>query len=85
MQPDPLFIPKINSWFHRAQEIVLPSLCPNASHPKEREWHMMDVWRALKYYLERTKALQKTDALFCYFQGPAMGRKASTRILGGSN
>lgn len=26
---DPSFIPKVSSWFHRAQELVLPDFCPN--------------------------------------------------------
>lgn len=33
---DSTFIPKINSYFHRAQEIVLLYFCPNPSHDREK-------------------------------------------------
>lgn len=26
---DPTFLPKVNSWFHHAQELVLPDFCPS--------------------------------------------------------
>lgn len=29
---DPTFLPKVNSTFHRAQELVLPNFCPQPSH-----------------------------------------------------
>lgn len=48
---DPLFIPKVNSTFHRAQELVLPNFCPSPSHHLERTWHTLDVHRALRIYL----------------------------------
>lgn len=49
---DSFFLPKVKSTFHRSQEIVLPSLCPNLLHPREREWHTLDIWRALSFYLD---------------------------------
>lgn len=30
---DSSFIPKVNNWFHRAQELILPNLCPDPVHP----------------------------------------------------
>lgn len=33
---DPTFLPKLNSPYHQAQELVLPNFCPNPSHPLER-------------------------------------------------
>ncbi|XP_060550099.1 uncharacterized protein LOC132712496 [Pantherophis guttatus] len=32
---DPVFVPKVNSWFHRAQEFVLPDFCPSPRHHRE--------------------------------------------------
>lgn len=75
LRPEPSFIPKINMWFHSAQEIVLPS------HLKEKEWHMVDVRRVLKYYLKCTKPLCQTYSLFILFRGPAMGKKASIQVV----
>lgn len=47
LRTDPTFWPKVNSWFHRSQEIVLPSFCPNPSQPREKTWYILDVRRAL--------------------------------------
>lgn len=44
---DPSFLPKVLSDFHRNQEISLPSFCPHPRHRLEREWHTLDVRRAL--------------------------------------
>ncbi|XP_053126984.1 uncharacterized protein LOC128334322 [Hemicordylus capensis] len=35
MKLDPTFLPKVNTVFHRSQELVLPYFCPNPRHPKE--------------------------------------------------
>ncbi|XP_039174428.1 uncharacterized protein LOC120296645 [Crotalus tigris] len=49
---DPSCIPKVNTWFHRTQELVLPNFCPNPAHRLERQWHKLDVGRALRYYVK---------------------------------
>nr|XP_056717782.1 uncharacterized protein CXorf58 homolog [Euleptes europaea] len=64
LQPDPSFVPKINSKFHRQQEINLPSFCPRPSLPREKSWHTLDLKRALKIYLRRTKDLRRSESLF---------------------
>lgn len=33
---DPTFIPKVNSTFHRSQELVLPNFCPSPRHQLEK-------------------------------------------------
>lgn len=48
---DPTFIPKINTWFHRSQELVLLNFCPRPIHRLECTWHTLDVHRALKIYI----------------------------------
>lgn len=40
---DPTFLPKVNSLFHHAQELVLPNLCPTPAHRLECSWHALDV------------------------------------------
>uniref|UniRef100_A0A8D0L1J2 Core-binding (CB) domain-containing protein n=1 Tax=Sphenodon punctatus TaxID=8508 RepID=A0A8D0L1J2_SPHPU len=61
LRMDEAFIPKVNSTFHRAQEVILPSFCPKPSHPKEKVWHTLDVRRALKIYLRRTSSIRTTS------------------------
>lgn len=45
LHPDPAFIPKVNTLFHREQDIVLPSFCPHPKHLKEQKWHCLDARR----------------------------------------
>lgn len=54
---DPAFMPKINSWFHRAQELVFPDFCPNPLHARE----------ALRIYIKRTQSFRCTEALCVLF------------------
>lgn len=81
LRPDPSFIPKVNSLFHRAQELVLPSFCPRPEHPREKAWHSLDVRRALRFYTERSRSFRKTEALFVNFGGGRQGQKASAGTL----
>ncbi|XP_061439875.1 transmembrane anterior posterior transformation protein 1 homolog isoform X3 [Rhineura floridana] len=57
LKTDPSFRPKVDSVFHCNQDIVLPSFCPNPTHPLEKAWHSLDVRRALKTYLSRTQEI----------------------------
>ncbi|XP_060546167.1 uncharacterized protein LOC132711373 [Pantherophis guttatus] len=79
---DPTFLPKINSPYHRALELVLPDFCPHPTHPLERAWHTLDVRRALRIYLRRTSSLRQTEALLVSFQPSSLGRKISAATLG---
>ncbi|XP_060546579.1 uncharacterized protein LOC132711485 [Pantherophis guttatus] len=79
---DPSFIPKVNSVFHRAQEVVLPNFCPNPRHPLEQRWHTLDVRRALKVYVSRTATFRRSDALFVSFLPASLGSKISSTTLG---
>ncbi|XP_061443331.1 uncharacterized protein LOC133365453 isoform X1 [Rhineura floridana] len=63
LKTDPSFCPKVNSVFHCNQDIVLPSFCPNPTHPLEKAWHSLDVRRALKTYLSRTQDIRQTESL----------------------
>lgn len=79
---DLAFIPKVNSLFHRAQEIVLLNFCPSPVHRLERSWHTLDVRRTLKIYLTCTASLRKTESLFISFQPTSIGVKAMGPMLG---
>lgn len=78
---DPAFLLKVNTIFHREQERLLPSFCPQPQHPRERLWHSLDMQRALTFYLERTRSFRQTDALFLGFQEHKEGMKVSRRSL----
>lgn len=79
---DPSFLPKVNSWFHRAQELVLPDFCPNPAHALERQWRTLDVRRALRIYLKRTSPFRRTESLFVSFQPSSLGSKVTSTTLG---
>lgn len=40
---DSSFVLKVNTWFHRSQELVLQNFCPDPVHHLERKWHFLDV------------------------------------------
>ncbi|XP_068091948.1 uncharacterized protein [Hyperolius riggenbachi] len=69
------FLPKVSSVSNRGQEIILPTFCNKAVHPKEKQWHKLDVRRCLLIYLKRVKQLRKTDRLFVNFTGNKVGEK----------
>lgn len=77
LRPDPSFLPKINSAFHRSQEVILPSFCTEPVHAKERSRYTLDVCRALRFYSDRTKDFCKMESLFIKFGSAHMGEKAS--------
>ncbi|XP_061488048.1 uncharacterized protein LOC133387397 [Rhineura floridana] len=81
LKTDPSFRPKVDSVFHCNQDIVLPSFCPNPTHPLEKSWHSLDVWRALKTYLSRTQEIRRTESLFVSFHPRFMGHKVSNPTL----
>uniref|UniRef100_A0A2H6N6S4 Uncharacterized protein n=1 Tax=Micrurus carvalhoi TaxID=3147026 RepID=A0A2H6N6S4_9SAUR len=79
---DLTFISKVNSFFHRVQELILPYFCPNPSHPRERLRHMLDVRRPLHIYMKRTASFQKTEAMFISFHQNSLGQKVSSSSTG---
>lgn len=79
---DPSFVPKVNSLFHRSQELVLPIFCPRPRHRLEKLWHTLDVRRAIKIYINRTMVIRHTDALFVSFLPSSLGSKISSPTLG---
>ncbi|XP_032081402.1 uncharacterized protein LOC116514077 [Thamnophis elegans] len=79
---DPAFIPKINTVFHRAQEMILPDFCPQPRHQREVTWHKLDVRRAVRIYIKRTAPFRKSEALFVSFQPASMGKKVTSSTIG---
>lgn len=78
---DPAFVPKVNSQFHRSQDIVLPSFCPDPKSSKERVLHCLDVRRALSFYLDRTRDSRRSESLFVSFRNPSVGKPVSASTL----
>lgn len=71
---DPSFITKVNSWFHKAQELVLPDFCPRPTQALEKKWHTS---LALKIYIKRTLPFCKQESLFVSFQPFSLGAKVT--------
>lgn len=70
------FIPKGNMLFHRVQELVFPSFCPRPHHLKEKQWHSLDVRRALWFYTKITKDFRQFKLLFVNFGDGRKDQKA---------
>lgn len=80
---DLAFVRKVNSIFHRTQELVLPDFCPNPTYQLERKWHYLDVRRELHVYIKQTAAFRSSEALFVKFQpGGKKGSKTSSSDFG---
>ncbi|XP_069614641.1 protein DGCR6 isoform X1 [Ranitomeya imitator] len=73
LKPDPAYLPKVASKFHRSQEIILPSFCDSPNSADEQKYHMLDVRRTLLEYLHRTEPWRQSRALFVSFQNPRKG------------
>lgn len=78
---DPSFITKVNSTFHRSQDIILPSFCPHPKKALEKTWHTLDVRRALYTYIKRTQEFRLSDSLFIAFHTSSRGKKVSASTL----
>lgn len=63
LRTHPSFLPKVISDFHINQSITLPTFFPNPSNPPERSLHSPDLKRVLKFYLDKTKGLRKSERL----------------------
>ncbi|ETE72999.1 hypothetical protein L345_01163, partial [Ophiophagus hannah] len=79
---DPTFVLKVNSLFHRAQELVLPDFCLNPSHMFEKKWHVLDVRRVLQINVKRTSSFRKMESLFVSFQPATLGNRVSPTMMG---
>lgn len=77
LQTLPHYRPKVNTPFHRNQEIVLPTFQAEASETP----HNLDVGSILKTYIEMTASLRKTENLFIIPEGSRKGLAASARTL----
>ncbi|CAJ0917679.1 unnamed protein product [Ranitomeya imitator] len=78
---DPSFIPKVVSDFHRSQDIVLPSFCPNPSNPKEEAFHTLDVRRVVLFYLQQMEGWRIDQNLFVQLKGRNKGKKAAKSTI----
>lgn len=75
--PDPFYLPKVSSNFHRSQEIVLPSFCTSPKNAEEKRFVLLDVKKCLLLYLEKTSGFRSSSQLLVLFSGPKKGSKAS--------
>ncbi|XP_044134739.1 uncharacterized protein LOC122927188 [Bufo gargarizans] len=67
IRPDPAFIPKVATIFHRSQEMILSSFFANPTFEEEKAFHCLDVRRYLLHYLSRTKGSKPPEGLHTHF------------------
>ncbi|XP_078539962.1 uncharacterized protein LOC144824853 [Lissotriton helveticus] len=81
MRPHPKFLPKVISDFHVNQTITLPTLFQNPSSPAERSLHSLYVRRVLKFYLDKTKDIRRSDQLFINYGSVRTGLATSKQSI----
>lgn len=81
LSPDPAFLPKVSSTFHRTQNIVIPSLPTTMDSRKRNIYSKLDVRNTLIAYLERTKEWRRTTFLFILYAGINRGKQASKSTI----
>lgn len=62
---DPSFVPRVNSWFHRAQELAPPNFCPESGHALEKKWHTLDVRRLSAFVLKGLPPFRDRNHYLC--------------------
>ncbi|XP_074849028.1 uncharacterized protein LOC142012530 isoform X1 [Carettochelys insculpta] len=78
----PGFVPKVSSEFHINEPIVLPSFYPKPDNSnKEARLHLLDVRRALAFYIDRTKSFRKTDRLLVSLAPKSKGECLSSQRI----
>ncbi|XP_069600610.1 uncharacterized protein [Ranitomeya imitator] len=73
LKPDPSYLPKVASIYHRSQEIILPSFFNTPVTPEQHKLHTLDVRRAILTYIERSQTWRQSRALLVSFQGRKKG------------
>ncbi|XP_073429809.1 uncharacterized protein [Dendrobates tinctorius] len=73
LKPDPAYLPKVATKYHRSQEILLPTFYKNPSTPEEQKFHTLDVKRTVLKCIERSNSWRQSRALFVSFQGCKKG------------
>lgn len=68
LSTNPTFLPRVNPSFLKSQQIILPSFCTKPTHPREREWHCLDVKCAITFYLQHTASFRETEVLFVSYR-----------------
>lgn len=83
MCTDPGFLLKVSLKFHRSQEIALPSFCMSQMNTKEAEFHQLDVKACILHYLEVSRGIRNSNALFILPSGCRVGLQASKNMIVG--
>ncbi|XP_041443608.1 uncharacterized protein LOC121402018 isoform X1 [Xenopus laevis] len=75
------FLPKVMSKFHMDLEVILPAFFPDPRSAEEKMWHTLDLVRAVKIYMERTKAWRRSEHLFIIPNGYRKGQAPTKRTI----
>ncbi|XP_069835654.1 uncharacterized protein [Dendropsophus ebraccatus] len=81
LSPDPAFLPKVVTDFHRSQEVILPSFYNTPTNDQELSLHSLDVRRVILHYIKVTESWRLCNSLLISFQGKTKGKSASTQTI----
>lgn len=73
-----VLLPKMISHYHLSQPIILPTFVQNSSSSLERKLHILDVQRALGFYISRTSSFCSFPKMFVCYSSPAKRSSVST-------
>lgn len=81
LRTNPKFIPKVPAQFHLNEPVILRTFFPHPSSPAEKSLHSLDVKRCIKFYLQRTKHLRRTDQLLVSYGPVKLGSAVTKRTV----
>ncbi|KAJ1090954.1 hypothetical protein NDU88_004082 [Pleurodeles waltl] len=74
LRTNPKYIPKVPSSFHLNEPVILRTFFPNPNTITEKTLHSLDIKRCLKFYLQSTKQIRKSDQLLVSY---SLGRQGA--------
>ena len=79
--PDPSFVPKTVSVLSSRAPVVLHAFHPAPVSRKDKRLHLSCPVRAMRFYLQRTRSVRKSDRLLLTYGGRNPGSALSTQRL----
>lgn len=68
----------LSSFLFKAHRGYISSCWPKLPHPREKNWHSLDLRRGLHLYVRRTKPFRRLDSLFAAFHPAVKGVSKAT-------
>ena len=78
---NPAFIPKVNNPQNREKEVFFTPFCPRNNTASNCTLYTLCIQRAVKKYVQATKAFRKSDQLLICFAGAKKGQAATKTTI----